>query len=178
MATCAIHGGVDCFRERSISSLLVLESTVHVGYKWVWINVRITQGKFQMERMILIFWDGIESPLWVPFTMWPGGKLKVCGPYVVTHINIMFVCESGMWQLARIVFRNEHQKVNCFDEIELCARTINTILGLIMYGNVGRVYVIFEEEVWEPSLWTLRAFTLQLQLWDFKLHSTWFTIAN
>ena len=44
--------------------------------------------------------------------------------------------------MARLVVKNGHDKDSCYDDIELCAQDILTILGSILNITIGRAFVI------------------------------------
>ena len=44
--------------------------------------------------------------------------------------------------MARLVVKNGHDKDSCYDDIELCAQNILTILGSILNITIGRAFVI------------------------------------
>ena len=63
----------------------------------------------------------------------------LCWPYVVTLVHWTPTFE---WYMARLGFKNGHEKDMQYDEIGLCAQHIDNILCSIVNITIGRAYVI------------------------------------
>ena len=73
----------------------------------------------------------------------------------VTPLNQTPIFE---WYMARFRVKNGHQKDTCYDEIELCAQNIDTILGSIVNMSIGSQAYVTTYEEQEYSLWPLTTF--------------------